>query len=363
MVKYNADNTSYNDHTTPAPGFFDVTTSYPLSAATDVTDYRRISTTDRTLTTLYLLISGVGLLGNLFVIVVVFHYTAMRKSFTNLFIINQSLVDFVSSIVLLLSTIFEDDGTLLYGVGGDIYCLFWLTKVLLWGSLTSSTFNLLAMTLERYFAIVWPLKHKLSVSQDKILVCIALAWVIGLSFNGAILWPSTKVVNHKCNVLRFWPSVVAQRVTGLLNIAVKFIFPLIILSYCYLHMAIALKTKVQPVVSGTGQTPDASAIGASIKKDKARRNIFKTLMIVTVCFVVCWVWNQVYFIIFNFGYPLNFTNKFYHFTVVAVYFNSCCNPFIYIINYRQFQDGIRKLMGRIRALTGRGTVSSVSSSD
>ena len=35
---------------------------------------------------------------------------------------------------------------------------------------------------------------------------------------------------------------------------------------------------------------------------------------------------------------------FYHFTVVLVVTNSCINPFIYAAKYREFQNGIRRLV-------------------
>jgi len=35
---------------------------------------------------------------------------------------------------------------------------------------------------------------------------------------------------------------------------------------------------------------------------------------------------------------------FYHLTVVLVFTNSCINPFIYAAKYREFQNGVRRLV-------------------
>jgi len=42
-----------------------------------------------------------------------------------------------------------------------------------------------------------------------------------------------------------------------------------------------------------------------------------------------------------------FVSWFYHFTVVLVFTNSCVNPFIYSAKYREFQDGVRRLMSKL----------------
>jgi len=39
-----------------------------------------------------------------------------------------------------------------------------------------------------------------------------------------------------------------------------------------------------------------------------------------------------------------FVGWFYHFTVVLVMTNSCINPFIYAAKYREFQNGVRRLV-------------------
>jgi len=39
---------------------------------------------------------------------------------------------------------------------------------------------------------------------------------------------------------------------------------------------------------------------------------------------------------------------FYHFTVVLVFTNSCVNPFIYAAKYHEFQQGVRRMIGKIK---------------
>ena len=48
----------------------------------------------------------------------------------------------------------------------------------------------------------------------------------------------------------------------------------------------------------------------------------------------------------NVGHPTDFSSNFYHFTVIAVYVNSCLNPIIYGLKYKQFQKASRKLLSK-----------------
>jgi len=41
------------------------------------------------------------------------------------------------------------------------------------------------------------------------------------------------------------------------------------------------------------------------------------------------------------------SGRFYHFTVVLVFTNSCINPLIYAAKYREFQTGLRSLATRL----------------
>ena len=85
--------------------------------------------------------------------------------------------------------------------------------------------------------------------------------------------------------------------------------------------------------------------GSSVAQ-KAGRNAAITSLMVCCGFVVCWSPNQILFFLSQVGYAVDFGGWFYHFTVTLVATNSCVNPFIYAAKYREFQQGIRRLVSR-----------------
>ena len=58
-------------------------------------------------TILYIVIGCIGLLGNGFVIVVIYKTPLLRKKLTSWFLINQSLLDFYASILLIAQSVTE----------------------------------------------------------------------------------------------------------------------------------------------------------------------------------------------------------------------------------------------------------------
>lgn len=65
---------------------------------------------------------------------------------------------------------------------GEVMCRLWLTKAPLWGLFISSTYNLVAFSLERYLQIVWPIVHRLTLTSRRLAVVIIVVWLIGPSF-------------------------------------------------------------------------------------------------------------------------------------------------------------------------------------
>ena len=241
----------------------------------------------------YFIVGGIGLLGNTFVVVVIFSLTSMRKEVTNMFIINQSLIDWLTALLLILGIVFGEEGQILSGVLGEMYCRLWLNKAIQWSTQLASTFNLVAITLERYLAVVHPIKYKMVVSKTKALIAIVLVWLISFLIQLSYAVPPAGLFDGKCNLLRFWPSRAFQRGVGVFLIVIKFFIPLGVMMFCYTKMIMVLKTKIHPTSESEGRNTAAG------KRERARKNIFKTLAIVTVCFVACWICNQVYFFLFK----------------------------------------------------------------
>ncbi len=285
-------------------------------------------------------------MGNALVILVfTLSGTLRRKNIINVYIVNQSCIDLLCSLVLVSSAGVDSSG-LWDATHGDIYCKVWLTKLPLWSCMVSSTYNLIMLTIERYLQLVHPLWHKVYFSTRNAALSMAFAWVIGPLYNSSYMIPTSAVINGHCSLFSQWTSATCKLAVGILTVLLQFIIPLCFFIYAYTAIAVTLhrKSKIQP------------SLGAAVSDNvwqEGRDNTIKTLIIVCVCFVLCWSTNQIYYLMHHSGCEIDFTSFFYHCTVFAVYTNCCINPIIYAIKFKPFQEAAKALVyrsGRIHPL-------------
>ena len=136
---------------------------------------------------------------------------------------------------------------------------------------------------------------------------------------------------------------------------IQFFIPAIVLILCYGKIVWVLtqrinsdliKSKSAEENSEKGKDPSVNASNKvkDIGKDKfqlARRNTIKTLLIVGLCFIICWSQNQIIYFMYNCGYNLDFNSTYFNVTILMVFLNCTVNPFIYLIQYRDYQKALK----------------------
>lgn len=181
-----------------------------------------------------------------------------------------------------------------------------------------------------------PIWHRINFSKLRAYISVGFIWAIGFVFNTAHIIPSTYIMDNTCFMFLRWPSEFVQHAFGVFAVTFQYIFPLVLLVFCYARIVHCLTAKV-PKTEESKEGPVAATPAKEDHYQRARNNTVKTLVVVAVCFVICWSPNQIYFLMMNLGYPWDFSSTFYHFTVFMVFLNSCINPFIYSLKYQPFQ--------------------------
>ena len=150
----------------------------------------------------------------------------------------------------------------------------------------------------------------------------------------------------------FWPSLKFSSAFGVFLIFIQFIMPLIILVYCYGRIVWILTRRIDTDIHVVGTASesnisyDKTKVNRRDKFQLARRNTIKTFLLVGICFIICWSNNQVYYLMYNVGYDVNWNGIYYQFTVLMVFLNCTINPFIYLTKYQDYQRALMKLFGR-----------------
>ena len=180
-----------------------------------------------------------------------------------------------------------------------------------------------------------------------------------------------QLVDGKCFAYYNWPNDSAKTIYGIVLIAILFFIPFIILVFCYGRILWMLTRRINTdmtdvEVEGTKGKDNKAQLGDA-NRDKfqvARRNTIKTLLIVGCCFIICWTQNQVIYFMFNIGYPVDWNSAYFQFTVLMVFLNATVNPFVYLLNYKDYQIALRQLLHcNYNKRNGSNTLSSTTMSN
>ncbi|XP_071805852.1 trace amine-associated receptor 1-like [Asterias amurensis] len=277
-------------------------------------------------------------------------YRSVFNSTTNKLIIHQSIVDFLGAFVSILRqllvisppTIVPDN------IPGSVYCKLWWSPFL--HVFITSSYNLVAISLERYYATCQPVKHRSMFSSNRLKMVILIIWLCG-SVPTAHTIPISRQISGRCDIS--WPSPSFQAVGGSLVFVRDLVIPMTIMVFAYTKIILELRRRSRARADDNNQD-------ARNMLSRANKNVIKTLLVVAIFFAVCWTPTEIYYMFLNLGAievsVYNATLPIFS-TVVVV--NLCVNPFIYCFTYEHFQKQAKKMVfgGRQRNVNRVDTTS------
>ncbi|CAF0921286.1 unnamed protein product [Rotaria sp. Silwood1] len=288
----------------------------------------------------YTLLSILTLGGNALVCLIVFQFMGVI-TVTNLFIANLALTDlfiglFCIPIVLISDYLLSD------WPFGTFMCKF--TSFAQSVFVVCTVYTLIAMSVDRYIAIIHPLNEKLTRKQCRLL--IGLLWTFSILFSSPIFFDMniihacfhldsdniTEYTQTMCEAEGLPPSL--HTAYNFATITIIYLIPLCLLTIIYIRLGWRLHQSRAP-----GEAH--SERDAKIKKSKQK--VIKMCFVVVIMFGVCWFPMQLYTNILR-PYLEEFVHQDY---VPHVYFafhlmamsNSCINPAIYGVMSSKFRDG------------------------
>jgi len=284
------------------------------------------------LSVFYGAISLVAVLGNSLVIFIVCTSKRMQ-SVTNYFIANLALADVIIGVFAIP---FQFQAALLqtWEHLPDLLCPFCPFFQNL--SVNASIFTLTAIAVDRFRAIMFPLKSHTSKSRTK--VVIVIIWILSciLAVPMAIAFRSMKIENpptYQClpaniplNFFLWYRNFLCL---------VQYFIPCILIGGAYTMMAITLWST---------KTPGAAQQDRDLAVMNNKKKVIKMLMVVVALFTLAWLPLQLYDVLnqifpeINFYPYINIIWFCCHWLAMS---NSCYNPFIYLLCNEKFKKELR----------------------
>ena len=306
--------------------------SYAIRPATNASNVTILidSSHDVALMVVNACIGSFGIIGNGLVCFVLTFRRRKFRSNTGLLIFNQSLIDLISSAVFSALRFGPDSYALPSQFWSDMICKIWASEYVLWSLFYVSTSNLVIISLDRYFAMCHPIRHRSTFTKRRIQLAMGAAWAIGFLYEAYWIFLNHHVTDVGC--IPIWPSQKAQMAVGIMLFIVEYLLPIFIMGFCYINIICVIHRRRHSTLS----TQVENFL-------RARKNVSITLCLVAISFFVCWTPTEVSYLMFNCGWGYDFNSIFHDVVVVLVQLNLCVNPWIYSFKYEMFQRQLKDI--------------------
>nr|XP_057911483.1 neuromedin-U receptor 1 [Doryrhamphus excisus] len=297
----------------------------------------------------YLLIFLVGLSGNLLTCAVVAKHKKMRNP-TNLYLVSLAMSDLLMLAFGMPLEIYDlwENYPFPFGEGGCYFKTFIFETVCF-----ASILNVTALSVERYIAVVHPLKTRYLTTKRHSKRVIAAVWAVSMmcaipntSLHGIVYLPGRMQESAICTVMKpLWIYNMLMQIT-----TVCFFFvPMMVISVLYLVMGIHLSRERQRRCSNFGKKWSGDSRVKINEEGGRRMQIVKMLSIVVAVFGVCWApfhverllwssihqWTDLMHNIYQYVHILS---------GILFYLSSAVNPVIYSLISTRFRECFRELV-------------------
>ncbi|XP_006825008.1 allatostatin-A receptor-like [Saccoglossus kowalevskii] len=293
-----------------------------------------------------IVIAAVGVISNLVVIIVMIGIPHLRSQLTFRLTASLAVADLLASIFLVPRTL-RGFFAVPSGIAGEIYCRT-VKATILWVSFVASTYTLIAITMERYVAIVHPLRYSGHKGRVSAVLIIFVVWLLAFIMQSFCVYnnsynPTIDSCSYK------WPfGDWYQTFAGVGLFFATYFVPGVILLVAYARIFLALRESERKIGQGSadhGKTVTPARI-------RTRKKVIKMFSVVCLAFLICWGPNQFLFLILNFKSEIHVSDVIYNFTRVLAGLNSCLNPFIYAFWSKPFRSGIVLIFCRCKNKVG-----------
>ena len=182
-----------------------------------------------------------SLVGNTLIIITVYKRPELKRT-VNYFIVNMAVSDFVfplTAIPVSLTELWSSSWQWpIGGTAGSILCK--LRNYVMAVSLTVSIESLVWIALDRFVAVVWPMKFHLITSRFRSFA-IASTWIVALAVNSTDLYLSELLKDNENIRCSEEKTSLLSQVIGYVRFAVLYIAPMVLITILYCAIAVILR--------------------------------------------------------------------------------------------------------------------------
>lgn len=315
---------------------------------------------------LVLLVCGVGIVGNIMVVLVVFTTRHMRTP-TNCYLVSLAIADLTVLVAAGLPNVSDSlTGTWVFGHAGCLGITY-----LQYLGINVSSCSITAFTVERYIAICHPMKAQTVCTVSRAKRIIAGVWVFTCVY--CMLWfflVDIEVTEDGHVVCGYKVERELYLPIYLIDFAIFYVIPLLLAIVLYTLIARVLYLSPlpnHPDTSATTLRRSCREASETVKGGRqprpksalsSRKQVTKMLAVVVILFALLWMPYRTLVLINSFVSEKYLDAWFLLFCRTCIYANSAINPVIYNAMSQKFRSAFRGLY-RCQRLEGNQRTMSV----
>ena len=282
---------------------------------------------------IYSIVSIVAFLGNsLVVLVFIFDKKLLKKSYNTL-IFTLAIADVLTAVSLISNPVFVLGDSFPYPTGpvlGELFCRLIWSRAILFQLAVFCVYICLALTAERWFAVVKPHKYSDTFSRRKVICYICSSWLCALlsAGSGMIETVYRASPNKICEFQFIAGGSVLRVVIGVFQSVVKMVFPCVTMMGLYIHMIYTVK---------------ASATTSAASKGKLCSRMTRMVGVVCCTLIICYAPNQILWV-FALAGKVELDSKVHHATALLTFVASCVNPLIYGLSNSNYRERYKEIL-------------------
>ncbi|KAF4118337.1 tachykinin receptor 3-like [Onychostoma macrolepis] len=278
----------------------------------------------------YSSVLAVAVFGNLIVIWIILAHKRMR-TVTNYFLLNLAFSDAsMAAFNTLINFIYATHGEWYFG---EVYCKFHnffpVTAVF------ASIYSMTAIAVDRYMAIIHPLKPRLSATATKVVIVCIWALAVILAFP-LCFYSTTRTMPRRTVCYVAWPRPSEDSFMYHIIVTVLvYMLPLVVMGITYTIVGVTL---------WGGEIPGDSSDNY-VGQLRAKRKVVKMMIVVVVTFALCWLPYHIYFIVTGVNKRLNKWKSIQQVYLSVLWLamsSTMYNPIIYCCLNGRFRAGFKR---------------------
>ena len=287
----------------------------------------------------------VGTFANALVLYAMLKSKQVTKNSVNILFVNQMSLDLFSCFWLIISYSVKLANVALVGSTGYWLCIFINSDNIVYFGLIGSSANLASIAIERYLKIVHPIWHKNHFKRWMTRAAVVIPWVYGVVANQPVTSATTILIEGRCIWGAVWISTTAMIVYGLWFFMSYFV--VVLLSFVFSYGSIVFAVRRQSKIVTSQKVSNQMANAGSAQSHRIQMNTIKTMVIVSVLFVISWLPCNVYLLLFQLNLDIEFNNNIYYGLLFLAFLNVCLNPFIYAAKYELVKHHLTDVCRRL----------------